>query len=166
MKDKKGVSTIVATILVLMLTILAVAILAGFVIPFVKNQLERSTECFDFQNRYFFEDLDGLNCFSSEEDVLIAIGANGNKNVLDKVAGFDIILSGKGYGKTLEIRNGGVFPNLAMIGRTGLRVPEAGEFYSYNYSEGNRYLSAEIKTVLTSGRVCETVSDKIELGAC
>ena len=44
-KDKRGISELVATILLVLLTVGAVFILAGVIIPFIKNSLGESTSC-------------------------------------------------------------------------------------------------------------------------
>ena len=43
--DKRGVSPVIATVLLLVLTLVAVSILSVFVIPFVKNSLSGGEDC-------------------------------------------------------------------------------------------------------------------------
>lgn len=167
MKNNKGISSVVATVSILLITVLAVGILAGFVVPYIKNQLGKSTECVDFQSRFTFERGEGINCINSSLGTIIAVKANGDKNVWDKVAGFDIVLKGNGFSKVFEVRDGMQTTNMKMYNNSlKLVVPESGEFYSYVYSGSENFTGSEIKTVMISGRVCELVSDKLDLEGC
>ena len=47
--NKKGLSTVVATMLIILLTLTAGSILITIVVPYVKNSLD-STECFKFRD--------------------------------------------------------------------------------------------------------------------
>ena len=94
--NKLGLSTVIATVLILMLTIVAVAVLANFLIPFVKNSLQKSTECLDVQDKYSFEEREGLNCVSNMGEIILAVRADGAMSVDDKTDGFDLVLSGNG----------------------------------------------------------------------
>ena len=55
-KNNKGMSGIVATVLLIMLTIVLGAFLAKFVIPFVKNNLSKSSECLDYRDHFSFQE--------------------------------------------------------------------------------------------------------------
>src|SRR3989344_8294511 len=50
MYGKRGVSGVIATILLILLSLVAIGILAGFVIPFVKENLDESTSCIKVTN--------------------------------------------------------------------------------------------------------------------
>jgi flagellin-like protein len=47
MKNKKGISDIVATVLIILITVAAVAIVWAAIIPMIKDQLETGTLCMD-----------------------------------------------------------------------------------------------------------------------
>ena len=55
--DKRGVSPVIAEILLVMLTIAAIGIVAGFVIPFVQNTLTKSTECTNYNDYFKFQEV-------------------------------------------------------------------------------------------------------------
>ena len=165
--NNKGLSTVVATVLILLLTVMAITVLAGFVIPFVKNQLQKSTECLNVQERFSFEVGDGKNCFNSTQGLLLSVKAKGDSDPNNEIAGFDIILKGLNSGKAVGVRTGKTFLNMTMAdGTSTLMAPNTGEFYSYKYQDGNIYSSAELKTVLMSGKTCELSSDKIDIKGC
>jgi len=173
LKAKRAVSSVVATILLILLTVMAAAILASFVIPFVKEQLSRSSECLKVQDRFYFNIMEGLNCYNStyplpEKELLLSVGAKGEKNP-DNVIGFDITLKDTGVGNVVSVRNNGNLPNMNMFdGTHTLFIPRTGEFLSYRYtsSGSEMYTGAEIRTLLLSGKTCEMKSDEIKLGVC
>ncbi len=53
MKNKKGVSGIIATVLLILITITAVFLIASFVIPFIRDNLENRNEltCFELGDK-------------------------------------------------------------------------------------------------------------------
>ena len=165
--NKVALSAVVATVLILLLTVLAATALAGFVVPFVKNQLQKSTECLNVQSMFLFERGDNRNCYNNNLTVFISVKATGEKDSSRNVNGFDLVLDGIDSGKVIEARNGSYSLHLNMSDGTGkIKIPNVGEFYSYQYKDGNQYLEAGLKTKLINGKVCEFVSDKISLEKC
>ena len=49
MKNKKGISAVVATVLIILITVAAVTIIWAAIIPMIQEQIGGSTECFDAQ---------------------------------------------------------------------------------------------------------------------
>jgi flagellin-like protein len=47
MKNKKGISAIVATVLIILITVAAVTIIWAAIIPMINNQLDKGTVCLD-----------------------------------------------------------------------------------------------------------------------
>ena len=56
-KTKRGVSEVVATVLIILLTVAAVVALISFIKPFVEGNLNDSTECLAFDNYYYVVNL-------------------------------------------------------------------------------------------------------------
>ena len=44
---KRGLSEVIATILIILITIVSIGILAAVVIPYVRNNLDEGTSCID-----------------------------------------------------------------------------------------------------------------------
>ena len=59
---KKGISEVVATMLLVLLAVLGVTIIAGFVVPYIKDNLS-STGCFKARDYYKFDNSFGFNCY-------------------------------------------------------------------------------------------------------
>ena len=49
--EKRGLSTVVATILLVLLTVIAVGFIFAFAVPFVKNKLGEAGTCVDALNK-------------------------------------------------------------------------------------------------------------------
>src|SRR3989338_10748179 len=72
-RGRKGVSPVIATVLLLVLTLVAVSILSVFVIPFVKQSLEGGKECVSALGGISINEETGYLC-----NVDGATSANGN----------------------------------------------------------------------------------------
>ena len=49
---KRGLSEIIATIAIVLLTVGAITLVVAFVVPFVRDNLNSSTECLDYKEYY------------------------------------------------------------------------------------------------------------------
>jgi len=176
MENKKGVSTVVATILIILLSVVAVVVVAGFVVPFVKNNLEESTECVDYSDYFYFEEEFGLNCYTTQENggefdkrtYAFSVGSKGNKKELENgVKGFRVSMIRQGNAKSIYIENGAeVTEEIKMKDGTGnFELPRIGEVRTYIYvtrDENDLFSSLEIYPVLKNDKTCDR-SDKISI---
>ena len=90
-KERGGVSTVVATVLIVMLTIAAVALLAQFLIPFIRDTLAKSSECLEYKDYFKFKEEIGdnnYNCYVLNNNIkerygasIEAIGNDSNLNI-------------------------------------------------------------------------------------
>jgi flagellin-like protein len=169
---KKGLSGVVTTALLLLLTITAVVIVSSFIIPFVKDNLD-STSCFDYKDYFVFdESFDDFNCFyegvlsdDNDDEYRISVKVNGNLEDSEKVSGFNLILveTGVGSSTSLNIRDGEVVNGLSMAnGEASISIPKPGEVrdgYStlgYIYSSSEKFTKVDIQTVLGDGKICSS----------
>jgi len=186
-QNKKGVSDVVTTVLIIMLTIAAIGVIAGFVVPFVKESLQKSTECKDYQGFYTFDESFKLNCninniytFSiktigigaGESNFSIGKGENttnytvsANKVLAENVAGIKLILT-KSDGTTKSAEINSTSDSIVMYGGETFALPEPGEIRSYNYSSADEFKSAEVYPILKNGRICADVKESIEIKPC
>ncbi len=67
-KSKKAVSPVITTVFLILLSILAVFLIAGVVIPFVRNSLSESKECFDTLDQLEINTESGYTCYYVGED--------------------------------------------------------------------------------------------------
>jgi flagellin-like protein len=177
--EKKGVSAIVATVLLLLLTVAAVTALSQFIVPWVKNTLYGSTECLSYKDYFKFEEkVDGnnLNCYKiygSDVYQAASIKVKPGVNESDEnVRGFQISFQTESESKIFEInKTSGTDGNSAWVlgDKNSLPYkhyyPSPGEIISYAFNAGKIYDRAEIRAVLKNGKVCES-SDSINIIKC
>ena len=53
---RKGISPVVATLLIVFVTVAAVTLVAKFIVPLVTNNLNEGTECVDYSDYFYFEE--------------------------------------------------------------------------------------------------------------
>ncbi len=165
MINKRGVSTIVANVIIIMLTLLAIVIIASFVVPFVRDNLNKSTECIDYRNYLEFNRNLNYNCIDINGNYLFSVTNKGNNGLDENFKGFKAVFYGSDISKGIEVSESSV--NVEVKGIPDIvTVPKAGETYSYNYTDSNQYDYIELYVLLQSGRTCETSNDKITLKGC
>ena len=179
MINKKAVSPVVAEILLVMLTIAAVALVATFLVNFIGPTLNRSTECTPYKDYFKFKeefDVNGvIYRYNCQQDNLFGASiqaASGLKKV-ENLSGFKLVFveeSGSTMVVTVNdtITGSAEVGKIKMFGATGtLKVPFGGNSYTYVYNAtgGKQFKTIEVYPILTNGRVCE-VSDSIEITGC
>ena len=65
MENKKGISAVVATVLMILITVAAVTIIWVAIIPLINNQLDKGRACFDAISQVSLPD-QGYTCISSD----------------------------------------------------------------------------------------------------
>lgn len=151
---RKGVSPIIATVLLVILTLVAVGILAAFVIPFVNDSFKGSKECFEVLGKVKFDGESLYNC-----RVTGTTPRTGFSIRMDTGEAFALkaILTKNGRGDTVSIENGTASTSIHMLGAPlgqALEVPFKGGVRTYVANDW--YDRVEINAVLKSGKVCET----------
>ena len=169
---KRGVSSVVATMLLIVLTIVSIAILASFTVPFVKKSL-KSTDCFEFRSYFKFDNSFGYNCYNEnniQKSYLITLKADGSSTE-QKPESLSLRFF-KNTGVTVvNIKNGDTLPDMIMLDPSlgpSLIIPIAGGTYpllSYNYTSNDLYNKVEVYPVLADNKVCDK-SDSIKIIKC
>jgi flagellin-like protein len=175
--NRKGLSEVIATLLIILLTVALVAVLAQVIIPFIKSSLNKSTEClghreyFTFQEVYNYKNADlRYNCYTNNLTGF-SVKAGIDEENGSVIAGFDLVLLEEGNSKKLNIRNGVLrSSDLRMLNSSTpiIAIPAPGETRTYVHEKQageNQFISMEVYPVLKSGRVCE-MSDEIRLDSC
>jgi hypothetical protein len=179
-KDKKGISAVVATVLLIFLAIVAVFVIAGIIIPFVSDSLDEGTECVDYKDYYeFYDDEIAFNCYRVEgTHTLYALTISADtvsEEVEEKIKGFRLAFTTVGSGDSEAIAvetNGSTWGNdegfIRRINTTWpLEIPGSGEVRTYVYNTSKTHENVEIFPELVSGTLCEkTDSIKIAGSIC
>lgn len=173
--NKKGISPVVATVALVLITVTAAVFLAGFVVPFVQKNLHEGTECMGYEDYFkFYEDFE-YNCIAAVNDgtknytlTVISIEARTvPQEKLDNLKALKIqFLGPEGSAPPIEITNESLAdPNgirMLRYGDTKLSVPEKGGVKTYVYNSTSRYETVEVYPVLKDDRLCQR-TDKIRI---
>ncbi len=170
-KSKKGLSAIVASLLLILITISAVTIVANFIIPFTKDSLE-STDCFKFKDYFNFEEEFGFNCLNKADNTyVLTVGTRPNDKDSEKVKGFKLRFMSDGVINTIGVNDQDAPTEISMMDNSispNLIIPVAGGRYTaltYNYSSTVEYEKVGIYAVLSNDQICEE-SDSIKITEC
>ena len=166
---KKGLSPVVATIAIILLTLGAVTFIAGFLVPYVKTQLNEGTECIDYREYFTFDDSFGFNCYEqSGANYLTGLSVRAKSSsdrVSQGVGGFNLVFYEGAGTNRIKVENGGLSGNLVgeikMWNDTrALEIPEEGGVRTYVYNSSLKVSRVEILPFLKSnGRICEASDD-------
>ncbi|MBX4211888.1 hypothetical protein KW787_00320 [Candidatus Pacearchaeota archaeon] len=169
---RKGLSDVVTTVLLLLVTIAAVAIVAAFIVPWIRGSLNEGTACVSYNSYFTFDQTFGYNCRDPGTGAYhISVRAEPNSSAAESIQGFDLVFLLKGATKVVHVRKGQESSCITNgISQKGLcsgtlKVPEAEELFTYSYYADSTYDAAEIYPVVKNGKVCGK-SGSIELKAC
>jgi len=152
---KRGVSAVIATVLLILLTVAAVALIAGIIIPFVKNELDKSKKCFSI-NEQISVVQGNFTCYTlSSTKIMIK---RTSKDFL--LQGFMISISSGGSSKVYKIEDNIKTSGVKMHDNNEtLRIPKAGEAETYVFSLSGNY--ASISPVIEGNLPCKEISEQI-----
>lgn len=183
-KGRKGLSTIISTMLIILLCFAAAAALIAFLRPYIQNNLNRSTECIPYQNYYHFQQTFenetgnyNYNCYVTEDNgalisTMVAAGTNLSDKDMGNLDGFRLVFSTSENSEGVNLINGqSVNKTLGGIWRiddsdnTNLILNNPNEALTYVYNASQVYTTANIYPVLKNGRTCDKI-DAITIVPC
>jgi flagellin-like protein len=155
MNNKKGISAVIATVLLIMLTVAAVALIAGVIIPFVKNQLDTSKKCFDITDQISIEP--GKPTCYGLADTRVMIKRT-SKNF--ELKGFIVSLRNATNSQTYRIYSNSETSGVKMYDNSlDLKIPEQGGAETYIFSISASYVS--VAPILEGNLTCKEISENI-----
>ena len=154
---KKGVSGIIATVLLLFLTILAVVIIAGIVLPFIRDNIEdnNSVSCFEIGDKLkiLLED----SCYidnggvDDETKVRVRLGGVNLTNIY-------FLMSAAGGGEEVDRY---VLGEDSSIPTPSDKMPDFGGGEKIYTFSGKVYKKASVGGVVGDDTFCDVSDDKI-----
>jgi FlaG/FlaF family flagellin (archaellin) len=175
MKNKRGVSTVVIEVLLILITIAAVMLVASFVVPFVREKLQQSTQCLDVKDSLQFQEsitYKGQEYnFNCENNGVYGFSVKNNGGMRNKslsLGGVVVTLSDGKNIKKLVIRDGDGAGEIKLLNSTSttLIYPKAGDIQTYVYRNANaNYTLMEVYPLLENEATCEK-TDSIEITKC
>ena len=151
MNKKKGISAIVATVLIILITVAAVTIIWAAIIPMVTDSLASGTNCLAADRALTLENK-GYTCINSDGIVSVQV-ALGSDNV--SLSGVQILISKDGSTKSETIETG-------LPGVNGAKVLNTTD---NDFLDADTVSIAPIVTVGGTKKTC-TVSNEVALVAC
>src|SRR3989344_6450298 len=108
--NTRGISAVVATVLILNITVIAVVLISQFVLPFVKESLQRSSECFDYEELFSFDETFNYNCYETDK-IIISVNSKEPK-AGEMPAGFNLVLIKQGSSQAVKVLAGDTLTGL------------------------------------------------------
>jgi flagellin-like protein len=156
MNNKKGVSAVVATVLIIMITVAAVGIIWAAIIPMVRDNLNKGTACNDAMSDISLVTDGGYTCVNQTSgNVSLQIKKASNTKVT--LVAIQALVFVGGNSQTFEVRSG---------------LPQSNEYKtifvgntSYGTQNATKVKIAPVVTIGRTEETCDAVSEA-PLPAC
>lgn len=166
---KRGLSAVIATVILILVTIIAVGIISSFIIPTVRDNLQQTGNCLDVVGKVELNPAftcigTSAGTFVDEGELIVSVETG-----KIKIGGLIVVVSGNGASKNYKIENGPYAGgDISMYrGSSNLILPGENEIKTYWISDIILPLNpTEVKIApIMGGNQCE-ISDKIFLQNC
>ncbi|MCX6748193.1 MAG: hypothetical protein NT076_01165 [Candidatus Pacearchaeota archaeon] len=161
MKDKKGLSEIISSVMLILVVIVAIGLIVAFVVPMIKDNLSGSKSCFDL-NDYF--KISGTSCYNTANTDLIV--ERGMQEL--EVKGFAVsIQDSSGESKSYRV-SPGLIEGVMLYNKTTsaydiatIVLPNPGESKKYQFDyPGNKISIAPLQK---NDKICTASEFTIEV---
>lgn len=124
MRNKRGISALIATVLLILMTVAAAALIFGILIPYMRTEMESGKTCNDVR----LEIVSGEYTFYNQEsqEVYVQVKRGGDDV---NIEGLQIIISGGGNSKAINVGSGQL--GLTEFGSTTISLPGKEESRTY-----------------------------------
>lgn len=156
MKNKKGVSAIVATALILLITVAAVTVLWGVVIPMVRDNLQSAQACLNAPNVLEIKTTTGMTCYNTSNNRLYIHMGRSMANV--DISHINIRpVDAEGHSENIKLTI-----ESEELGPNGGLKPGNTHRFSHEYQVGSpNIVSVEITPVVKIGKAEYPCSDAV-----
>lgn len=90
LRYRRGLSPVIATVLLVLLSVMAISILAAILVPWARTSLKEAGACVGYSDYFQFDSTFGLNCVRGT-DYEVSIRAVGSKELNKSIRGFDLV---------------------------------------------------------------------------
>jgi len=158
MKQKRGISAVITTVLLILLSIMAIGIIAGVVVPMVRQSLGDAQDCFELRD-YVTILASQKTCYNSGNTTLMISRGNDNKSIY----GIAVTIYGQDQSKRFDLIDGqktaGVtkYSSTAMaaFGVANLAIPGPGEAFTYVFNTSGSGGTANVAALTRAGKACD-----------
>jgi hypothetical protein len=160
--SKKSQSEVVTTVLLVLLSIVAVGIVISFVYPLVTNQISKS-DCVNVLDQIEITNNQQYTCYnSSAKNLSVQIHAG---DLQGKSSGFLISVGSGGGSSNYKINNSGIITNVTIRG--GSNIPGKNEERTYVISSINSKPDyVNVYLILNNGNTCDSSSSYNSFVSC
>ncbi|MEA3248495.1 MAG: hypothetical protein U9Q73_02195 [Nanoarchaeota archaeon] len=106
MNNKKGISAVVATVLIILITVAAITIVWAAIIPMINNQLDQGTLCLDAVSQLSLMDA-GYTCVDTPANELSLQIKKGARNF--ELADIQVLISSAGNVESVNLIESGAY---------------------------------------------------------
>lgn len=155
----KAISAIIASLLLILLSVAAVAILWSFINPMIRGNLETGKSCFELREYFTVSDSEYTYYNSTKTSIMIERSSEEYN-----VSGFIASLEHDSQSTRFDIINGRV-TGVKMLVSSGdtedLKIPKSGEARTYIFDIGNA-TKVNIAPIRLDGGLCDAISYPIQ----
>ncbi len=148
-RNKKGVSDIIITVSMILISIIAVGVISAFVIPMIKSQLAKSSACMALREHYKVRTDISATCYTLNGEVKLSIQRGSEKE--DALGFLVTIFSNTGDASAYRVLND-TAEYSAIPG-----VPAKGGARVYNFSIIGNVERVTIATILPNEETCDPI---------
>lgn len=177
--QKRGISEVIAVVFLILLAIVAVGIIAAWIVPWVTKSLEDNSKCQKYADYFKFavEEGEGYNCYNSTTDGHILYVPSikierGGESLAEEVIGFELYFSRLGNTKQVVVLEGNATSSnsggIRMLNRSlqTIEIPKyVGEVFTYVYNTTELYTSVKVAPKL-KGKTCPVTDSLNEFFRC
>ncbi len=152
---KRGEHTVIATVLLILLTLVIIGILIAFVLPEIRKATSDNVACQRLLNKIVIENF-GYNCNFADDTACVYRTAF-SVSVRDaRIEGLHVVLTGEGNSVTRDIKNNVTLRDIRMLDKTYfgsiLEIPP--EQGSRSYVVRGKYDRVDIVPILANDKIC------------
>ncbi|MBI5149099.1 hypothetical protein HZA33_05455, partial [Candidatus Pacearchaeota archaeon] len=119
MQTKRGISTLIATVLLILIAVVAIGIIWAAIMPMITNASRLSQAC--SQVSIVINKEAGYTCYDQSANEILIMISRGSTEI--ELAGAQISILSQGASKSFEIEAGKEYPNIRMITQTEYGLP-------------------------------------------
>ena len=161
---KRGQSQVISTVLLILLAIVAIGLVMGFVIPFIKDKIS-SGDCLDVAGKIELVNNPDYTCYDlTKSSLRVQIHI---LDISDLIRGFSIE-SGGASSKSVKIVNGTNHPDVSMYdgGSANETIPGDNEARTYVINNTQQPNSIEVYPILKTGKICGSSDVMVNIDNC
>jgi len=148
-RNKKGLSDIIITVSMILISIVAVGVISAFVIPMIKSQLAKSSACMALREHYKVRTDISTTCYNHNGEVKLLIQRGSEK---EDALGFLVTI----FSNTGDASAYRVLSDTAEYSKTP-GLPDKSGAKVYNFSIIGNVEKVAITTILPNEETCDPI---------